>query len=521
MSDIKHILWVDDEIDLLNAHILYLAQRGYEVTPIANGPDAVALLRTKPFDLVLIDEQMPVMNGIEALKELRSIRPGMPAVMVTKNEAEDLMEQAIGLQIDGFLTKPVNPSQILSVLKGILDRRQITASQLTRRWAESFNELSGLIDDDLDAAGWLDLHTRLSEWELELDLWGEQSLMSMLRDLRLEADRKLARWIEANYPSWIAANRGDRPDLSMDVVDKWLLPLLSEGKPILFLVVDCLRLDQWLAIESLLGEWFSISRQCYFSILPSATPYSRNALFSGLSPYELERIHSDLWAKGDEDESSSNRFERQFLLALLERRGVKLKPEPKYVKVLEAEEAVEFEKKIREFTAQPLTAMVYNFVDILVHTRQSVEVLKEMLPDEAAFRSVTRAWFQHSSLNRILKAYAQAGGTVLLTSDHGSIRGRRGSQVIGDRQTSTSLRYKNGKNLKFDAKQGIIIKDPPRWGLPVRGSSTEYLLAREDYIFVYPTNYHHYLEIYKDSFQHGGISLEEMALPIVTLRSKM
>lgn len=520
MSETKHILWVDDEIDLLNAHILYLAQRGYEVTPVANGPDAVALVRTKPFDLVLVDEQMPVMNGIEVLKELRAVRPGMPAVMVTKNEAEELMEQAIGLQIEGFLTKPVNPSQILSALKGILDRRQITAAQLTRRWAESFSEFSRMIDDDLDATGWLDLHNKLSEWELELDRWGEAELMNMLRDLREEADRKLARWVEANYPKWIAANQGDRPPLSMDVVDKWLLPLLKENKPVLFLVVDCLRLDQWLAIESVLSEWFTIQRDGYFSILPSATPYARNALFSGLSPFELERIHADLWAKGDEDESSSNRFERQFLIALLERRGVKLKPEPKYVKVLEADEASDFERKIREYTAQPLTAMVYNFVDILVHTRQNVEVLKEMLPDEAAFRSVTRAWFQHSSLNRILQAYAQAGGTVLLTSDHGAIRGRRGSQVIGDRQTSTSLRYKHGRNLKFDSKQGIIIKDPAAWGLPRRGNNTEYLIAREDFIFIYPTNYHHYLELYKDSFQHGGISLEEMVLPVVTLRGK-
>jgi len=306
----------------------------------------------------------------------------------------------------------------------------------------------------------------------------------------------------------------------MDVVDRWLIPLLKENKPILFLVVDCLRLDQWLAIESLLGEWFTIQRDGYFSILPSATPYARNALFSGLTPFEMERIHSDLWAKGDEDESSSNRFERQFLIALLERRGIKLKPEPKYIKVLEADEANEFERKIREYTSQPLTAMVYNFVDILVHTRQTVEVLKEMLPDEAAFRSITRSWFQHSSLNRILQAYAAAGGTVLLTSDHGAICARRGSQVIGDRQTSTSLRYKHGRNLKFESKQGIIIKEPAQWGLPSRGNNTEYLIAREDFIFIYPTNYHHYLDLYKDSFQHGGISLEELALPVVTMRAK-
>jgi len=521
MSESKQILWVDDEIDLLNAHILYLAQRGYEVTPATNGPDAISLAKQRIFDLVLIDESMPAMGGIDVLKELRIVRPGMPAVMVTKNEAEELMEQAIGLKIEGFLTKPVNPSQILSVLKGILDRRQITAEQIVRRWAEGFAELNNLVESELDWQGWLDLHTKISVWELDLENWGEVGLSAMLRDIRGEADRKLSRWIESNYADWIASNKGDRPPFSMDVVDRWLLPLLKEGKPVLFLVVDCLRLDQWLALEPIVAEYFDVQREGYFSILPSATPYARNALFSGLTPAELERIHPDLWARGDEDEASSNRFERQFLIALLERRGIKLKPDPKYVKVLDVGEASDFERKVSDYASQTLTAMVYNFVDILVHTRQSVEVLKEMIPDEAAFRSVTRAWFQHSSLLRILQGYAQAGATVLLTSDHGAIRGKRGSSVIGDRQTSTSLRYKHGRNLKFDAKQAIRIKDAATWGLPARGINTEYILAREDFYFVYPTNYHHYLELYRDSFQHGGVSLEEMALPIVTLRPKI
>lgn len=520
MSDTRQILWVDDEIDLLKAHILYLAERGFEVTPVTNGPDAIALARRKPFDLMLVDEMMPAMGGIEVIKELKAIRPGMPAVMVTKNEAEELMEQAIGLHIDGFLTKPVNPSQILSALKGILDKRQISAAQTARRWVDGFGELSAAIDSKLGWQEWIDLHTKIAVWELELEQWGEAGLLSMLRDIRGEADRKLARWVEENYPGWIRSNKSDRPPLSMDVVDRWLLPLLADGKPTLLLVVDCLRLDQWLALEPVVSEFFDVRREGYFSILPSATPYARNALFSGLSPAELERIHPDLWARGDEDEASSNRFERQFLIALLERRGVRLKPEPKYVKILDTAEAADFERKVREYAAQPLTAMVYNFVDILVHTRQSVEVLKEMLPDEAAFRSVTRAWFSHSSLHRILQGYGQAGGRVIVTSDHGAIRGRRGAQVIGDRQTSSSLRYKYGRNLKFDPKQAIRVKNPAEWGLPTRGSNSEYILAKEDFYFVYPTNYHHYLELYRDSFQHGGVSMEEMILPIAILTPK-
>jgi len=526
MSDSKSILWIDDEIDLLRAHSLYLEERGYSITPVTNGPDALELVRRQRFDLALVDEIMPAMSGLEVIAELKRLKPNLPVVMVTKNEAEELMEQAIGRKVEAFLTKPVNPSQILSALKNVLDRRQISASELTRRWAAEFSELARSVDMVETWPEWLNLHENLSRWELELDLWDEAQLQAMLRDLRGEADRRLARWVEENYAHWLSQLSKERPPLSIDLAETRLIPLILKNyaakptKPVLFLVVDCLRLDQWLAIEPLLEEFFDIKREGYFSILPSATPYARNALFSGLTPAELERVYPDLWAKSDEDEASSNRFERQFLQQLLARRGIELKPDLRYVKVLEVEEAAEFEKRIQEYLRLPLTAMVYNFVDILVHIRQSVEVLKEMLPDESALRSVTRTWFQHSSLYRILRAYGEVGGTVLLTSDHGAIRVKRGAQVIGDRQTSASLRYKHGRNLKVDAKQSVRIAEPLRWGLPKRGINTEYILAKEDNFFVYPTNYHHYLEVFKDSFQHGGISLEEMALPVVTMIGK-
>jgi len=516
----KQILWVDDEIDLLRSHILYLTERGYEITQATNGLDALEMIGTQDFDLALIDEMMPVMSGLELLRRLKNVRPDLPAVMVTKSEAEELMEEAIGEHIDGYLTKPVNPSQILSVLKGILDRKKISESQFSRRWAEGFAELSRLIDDNLDAAGWLDLHYRICSWELELDKSGDVELRDMLREVRLEADRCFARWIESEYPTWIESPPEARPLMSMNLVDDRLIPLLSETSPVLFLVIDCLRLDQWLVLEPLLSEYFNIQRSNYFSILPSATPYSRNAIFSGFLPAEIERLHPDLWSQGDEDEGSSNRYEHQFLEALLDRRGIQLQPGLRYVKVLEQEEAAELERRISDYLHTPLTALVYNFVDILLHTRQSVEVLKEMLPDEAGFRSITAAWFKHSSLFRIIQAYSEAGGTVLITTDHGSIIGRRGTKVIGDKQTSTSLRYKHGRNLKCNNKYAVRIKDPLEWGLPRRGINTEYLLAKEDYFFVYPTNYHKYLELYKGSFQHGGISLDEMVLPVVTLRAK-
>ncbi len=516
----KRILWVDDEIDLLTPHLIYLRNKGYDVTEATNGPDAIELIRNNSYDLMLLDEMMPVMEGLEALKQIKAMRSDLPVVMVTKNEAEELMEQAIGSQIDGFLTKPVNPSQVLSVLKRLLDSRQISVEQVSRSWATEFAEISHLIDGQPDAKGWIELQNKLCAWELKLDKLGDTDLVDMIRDARLEADRQFARWVESEYPGWVASAPGERPPMSMDLVDKWLLPQLKEEKPTLFLVVDCLRLDQWMAIEPLLTEFFNITRDYYYSVLPTATPYSRNALFSGLMPSELERIHGDLWPENDEDEASSNRYEHQFLDELLKRRGINLKPVSKYVKVLEVEELSEFERRVSEYTSLPLTAMVYNFVDILIHTRQRVEVLKEMLPDESAFRSVTHAWFQHSALYRVLQAYAEKGGTVIVTSDHGSVRGIRGTKVIGDRQTSTSLRYKHGRNLKADAKHSVKIKNPEEWGLPKRGINTEYILAKEDYFFVYPTNYHKYLELYRNSFQHGGISLDEMILPVVTLKGK-
>lgn len=516
----KQILWVDDEIDLLRAHLIYLGERGYEVTSVTNGSDAIELVKSRPFDLALIDEMMPGMDGLETLQGIKRIRPDIPAVMVTKNEEEDLMDQAIGSQIDGYLIKPVNPLQILSTVKRLIDKRQISTTHLSQRWTSEFADLSDMVESDLDAEGWLDLHNRLCVWEIEMDQYGEAGLGDMLQELRSDADARFANWVEDNYKQWIASYGGKRPALSMDVVDKWLVPLLNEGTPTLFLVVDCFRLDQWLMLEPLLSEYFDISRDGYHSILPTATPYARNALFSGLTPAEIERIHPELWSRGDEDEASSNRYERQFLNELLNRRGIEIKPEPRYIKIIDSEEANEFERRVQEYARLSLTMMVYNFFDILVHTRQSVEILQEMLPDESALRSVTKAWFQHSSLFRILQAYGNAGANVLLTTDHGSLRVKRGTKVIGDRETSASLRFKYGRNMKCDAKRSIRIKNPTDWGLPRRGVNTEYIIASSDYLFLYPNNYNRYLDLYRDSFQHGGVTLNEMALPVVTMKGK-
>ena len=520
MADKRQILWVDDEIEMLRAHIIYLGDRGYEVTSSTNGPDAIEMLADCHFDLALIDEMMPVMDGLELLQRLKEVRPDLPAVMVTKSEAEELMDQAIGSRIDGYLIKPVSPSQVLSIVKGILDRKQLSEAQYSRGIAERFAELNNILSDGPDAAGWIDLHNRLCAWELEIDRFGYSDVAGTVADIRSEADSAFARWFESDYQQWIRGDSKDRPPLSIDVIDNWLLPLLKDERPTLFLLVDCFRLDQWLMLEPLLSDYFDINRGGYFSIIPSATPYARNAVFSGLTPAEIERIHPDLWSRGDEDEASSNRFERSFLLDFLDRRGLSIKPDPKYIKVVDVDEGTEFERRVHEYINLPLTVLVYNFFDILIHTRQSVEVLQEMLPDESALRSVTRAWFQHSSLFRTLKAYGEAGANVLLTTDHGSIRVKRGSKVIGDRHASTSLRYKHGRNLKSEKRHSLKIMNPSDWGLPSRGINTDYIIAREDFMFLYPTNYNRYLDMYRSSFQHGGISLNEMVLPVVTMRGK-
>lgn len=533
----RNILWVDDEIDLLTAHIRYLEDRGFTITPVTNGFDALELVKNGKFDLVLVDEIMPVMGGLEFIGELKRVKPDLPTVMVTKNEAEELMEQAIGRQVDAFLTKPVNPSQVLSVLKSILERRQISAGELARRWAQDFSLLSQLTDQADSPEEWYELHYRLCQWELDLDQWSEKELLNNVRNLRLEADRRFGRWVEERYPEWVQTLPPARTLLSPDIADHFLIPLWREPEqfphpplnlpierpfsgPVLFLVIDCLRLDQWLALESLVKEFFDLYRSWYFSILPTATPYARNSIFSGMFPSELEKLHPDLWDKGDEDEASSNRWERQLLQKLLSRRGIDLKSEVRYLKILHTEEAGEFERRVNDYLQIPLTAVVYNFVDILVHTRQSTEVIKEMLPDESAFRSVTRAWFPHSSLFRILQAYGRARGVVVITSDHGSLKVRKAISVVGDRQTSTSLRYKFGRNLKVDDKVALRIKDPRRWGLPARGINTEYIIAREDHFFLYPNNFHYYERLFQGSFQHGGISMEEMILPVVVMVGK-
>jgi hypothetical protein len=438
--------------------------------------------------------------------------------MVTKSEEEDLMDQAIGKKIDDYLTKPVNPSQILSAAKKILDARKIRTQRLAQDYAESSAKIRSALFGALSWQDWIDIHRTLSEWNLEIDNFGDTDLRQTHLGQRQECNVEFGKYIESAYLRWLA--REDPPPLSTDVVKTSLFPLLSQKSRAVFVVMDCMRLDQWMTLEPLLDEYFHIQRDYYYSILPTATPYSRNAIFSGLFPSELARRYPELWKAGTRDDSSRNRYEHQLLDDQLKKMGVRVKSDTRYVKVLDAKEGENLAKKISSYKNTPLLSIVFNFLDILAHGRSQSEILKEMTPDESAYRSLTRPWFVHSSLFRVLKYLSTQDCAVVLTSDHGSVWGTRGTIARGRRDTSTNLRYKYGDNLNCNPKEALFIRDPQEYRLPRYTISTTYILAKEDYYFVYPTHYTEYEKEYKNSFQHGGISLEEMILPVVTMTPK-
>lgn len=514
------ILWVDDEIELLRPHIRFLIDKGYSVDTATNGEDAVSMVRQTGFDLVFLDEMMAGMGGLQTLAEIKDMRPNLPVIMITKNEEESLMEEAIGVKISDYLIKPVNPSQVLLACKKFLEGKKITGAAVSKDYIQEFNTISVALMNDLDYRQWIDIYTRLVAWALELDVHPELGLKQTLLDQTRECNLAFGKYVERNYRDWVEQT-DNRPALSHEVVDRYLIPELQTGKSIIFFVIDCLRLDQWMAMESLLHEYYTITKDFYFSILPTATPYSRNAIFSGSYPSDVEIRFPELWEKSEDDENSRNRYERQFLDKLLERRKIVLKPEPKYVKILDAEFGRSVENSIHSYTQSKLTSIVVNFVDMLAHGRSDSTLLKEIAPDESAYRSLTNSWFMHSSLFGMLKTLSQNRNvTIILTTDHGSVRCLRGSKVLGDREASTNLRYKYGRNLKAEDKAAIFVKNPLEFKLPKRGVATNYIIAKEDYYFVYPTDYHKYLNQYRDSFQHGGASMEEMILPVVKLEPK-
>jgi len=522
----NNILWVDDEIELLRPHVILLEQRGYKVATATNGEDAIEMAQEKRFDLIFLDESMVGISGLETLAVLKDIDRSVPIVMVTKNEQESLMEEAIGRKIDDYLTKPVNPTQILAACKKFLETQRITEEKITQDFHQEYSVISRRLMDRMDWSEWLDIYLKLTERSVELDQHPDVGLEQSLRDQWKVCNAEFSKFIEHDYINWLV-EKDKRPDgaplLSPHVADTFLIPKLASGRPTFFIVVDCMRLDQWMMMEEFVRPLFNIQRDYYCSILPTATPYARNSIFGGLYPTDINKHYPQFTIdeRGTE-EHSLNKHEKELLSLLLQRRRVKLKTDLQYIKIIDTDFGKRIEADILRYAKHHCTAIVINAVDMIAHSRSDYPILKEIAPDESAYRSLTRSWFLHSSFYGILRALANVPDVqIVITTDHGSVRCMRGSKVIGDRETTTNLRYKIGRNVKAESRDAMIIKDPQAYKIPAGGgSATSVVIAKEDHYFVYPTDYNHYLHKYRDSFQHGGISLEEMVLPVVTLEAR-
>ena len=519
----KKILWVDDEIELLRSHVIFLSEKGYKVDTATNGEDAISSVKEKGYDLIFLDEMMAGMGGLETLSKIKTIKPNIPVVMITKSEEEALMNEAIGGKISDYLTKPVNPSQVLLVCKKILEGKKISGEYAAKDYLQDFNQISQALTGNLDFAEWIEIYLKLVNWDVELDKHSEIGLRQTLNDQWREANKEFSKFVEKNYSDWINSPGDiDTPTLTTEITEQYVLNHLSvENVRVFYFVLDCLRMDQWFVMERQLVDLFNIEKDYYYSILPTATPYARNSLFSGLFPGEIEKYYPGLWQGKDDDESSMNKYEKELLQLLLDRKKIRLRNELKYIKIIDPTVGRNFEQNILSYSNTNLVAVVVNFLDMIAHGRSDSDLLKEIAPDEPAYRSLTSSWFTHSSLLGTLRALAKMDRVkIVITTDHGSIRSLRGAKVLGDKEASTSLRFKYGRNLKVDSKHAVFIKNPQEYKLPKQGLTINYIIAKEDYFFVYPTDYHKYLTHYKDTFQHGGISLEEMILPVITMEPK-
>jgi len=510
----RKILWVDDEIDILKGHILFLEKRGYELTPVTNGEDAIAMIKEKIYDAVLLDEMMPGMDGLSVLLEIKNIDPGLPVVMITKSEEEQIMDNAIGSRINDYLTKPVNPSQILTTLKRLLESSQLRSERISREYARQANQNRVALNMGLDHDGWAQMHANLSRWDIEIEEFNDRGLKQVHYDQKKEFRREFSKFVEKNYLSWI---QGSGPELSHTILDKYVAPRLKNDEKIYFVVIDCFRLDHWFAIEPKLEKIFNVDRKYCYSLLPSATPFSRNAIFAGLLPSEIQKIYPDIWQNAGHKKISMNRYEPYLLEMYLKRKGIRLDGKLIYEKIFNKDDAHVVYKKLGSLKQKRFICIVYNFIDLLSHQRSENDILMEIAPDEAAFRSLTTAWFDHSVLLDILKFAANEKATLIITTDHGSVIGERASIVKGDRTTSTNIRYKYGKNLKCNPSEVFRVDNPLEYGLPSIGTGTNYLFAKENYYIVYQNKFRQYEKMYQNTFQHGGISMEEMILPLVIL----
>lgn len=510
------LLWVDDEIELLKAHIIFLEKKGYEVVTVSNGPDAIDQCRQQTFDLVLLDEQMPGLSGLETLQQIKEIQPATPVVMVTKSEEENIMDQAIGSKIADYLIKPVNPSQILLALKKNIHQKEIVTEVAQTSYQQQYQQIAMQIGDCRSFDDWKEVYKKLVRWELELSS-ADSSMMEMLRMQKEEANNGFGKFIQKHYLDWIEKKTDDRPLISPEIFKSQIFPSIDKGNKVFLIVIDNFRYDQWRVLSEEIGDMFDIDENLYMSILPTATQYARNAIFSGLMPLQIAKMFPELWVDEDEEEGK-NLNEAPLIKTQIDR--YRRHDKFSYHKINDSTAADKLIKEFNNLKQNDLNVVVINFIDMLSHARTEMKMVRELANNESAYRSITLSWFRHSVLSELFKMLAQTDYEIVITTDHGSIRATKPLKIIGDRNTNTNLRYKLGKNLSYNSKEVFAIHDPAKAQLPSPNLSTSYVFAMGDSFFAYPNNYNYYVSYYKDTFQHGGISMEEMIIPLITMKAR-
>jgi CheY-like chemotaxis protein len=516
----SNILWVDDEIESLKSQVLFLESKGYNVHTLSNGHDALDYITTNIVDVVLLDESMPGITGIETLSKIREINAHLPVVMITKNEAENIMEEAIGAQITDYLIKPVNPNQVLLSLKKILDKKALVSDKTTQAYQIEFRNLFMELNDNPDYNEWCNLYKKLVYWEMEIAKSESPEMQEIFLSQKQEANNEFCKYVSKNYLKWIKANNTiDAPVMSHSFMKTHVLPSLEKGKSTFFVLIDNLRFDQWKTLQPIFAEYYRITDESmFYSILPTSTSYSRNAIFSGMLPRDIEKKFPTEWLNDDE-EGGKNMSEPLFFQNFLNENGKK-DIKFSYTKITNHAHGEDLVNSIQDMLHNDLNIIVYNFVDMLSHARTEMEMLKELASDEVAYRSITHSWFTHSPLLQALKKIADKNIKIVIGTDHGSVRVKTPHKVIGDKQTTTNIRYKHGRNLNYNEKEVLAFKDPHEAGLPKPNMNSSYIFAKEDGYLCYPNNYNHFANFYNNTFQHGGLSLEEVLIPVIKLESK-